>query len=139
MPISFALDDRAGILRTVFSGPITRTEVEEFVEELVASGLFTHPHLIDARTAEMSLSPDDNRALEAAIGRLRSGHGHTRTAFIPGRDVDYGMARMYGMLSDSSDPGFAVFRDVEQAVVWLREAPPVDTREAEGMNGGVHD
>jgi len=138
MPISFELDERIGILRTTYTGRVTRAEVEAFVEDLATSGLFTRPNLIDARTAEMALSPEDNRALEAAIGRLRAVHGHARTAFVPGRDVDYGMARMYGMLSDSTDPGFAVFRKLEEAAAWLREVPPSDSAsEAEGMNGGV--
>jgi len=53
------------------------------------------------------------------IQALRKMYGTARTAFVTGYPAAYGMMRMYATLSEESDPGFAVFRDIGEAEEWI--------------------
>jgi hypothetical protein len=41
-------------------------------------------------------------------------------AFVTGRDPDFGLARMYEMLSEQPSTEVRVFRDYDEAVAWAR-------------------
>ena len=45
-----------------------------------------------------------------------------RVALVVSTPVHFGMARVYGALAQKVDPDFAVFRDLGEAEVWLRDA-----------------
>ena len=54
---------------------------------------------------------------------MRATHGFgNRTALVVSTPVHFGMARLYGTLAQKVDPDFAVFRDLGEAEVWLRDA-----------------
>ena len=45
-----------------------------------------------------------------------------RIALVVSTPVHSGMACVYGVLAQKVDPDFAVFRDLGEAEVWLRDA-----------------
>ncbi len=54
---------------------------------------------------------------------MQAAHGFShRTALVVSTSVDFGMARMYGSLAQTVDPGFSVFRDLDEAEAWLQGA-----------------
>ena len=51
------------------------------------------------------------------------------TAFVAARDVDFGLTRMFEMLLEQPGVDRRVFRDYDQAWIWLfTSEPPEDTR-----------
>lgn len=44
----------------------------------------------------------------------------SRQAALVSNDIGFGLSRMYGMLIESSRPNVAVFRDMEEALRWVR-------------------
>lgn len=52
----------------------------------------------------------------------RERFGHGRCAVVVGRDLEFGLARMWGVFVDDEwDVAAAVFRSREEAVAWLNE------------------
>ena len=120
--VVFAADDATGLVRTWFLGPITRADLEAYARTLADRGLFARPRLVDARQAKFETSSEDITHFADIMEDLRRQHGIARTAFVAAADLQYAMGRMYSMVSAARDPGFAVFRSVEEAEAWLR--PP---------------
>ena len=118
--ITFSVDAE-GIVRTTMRGTITAADLAAHVRARASAQLLTSPQLIDARDAQLDLTTEDVRSLAALVGQLRSTGGTARTAFVAQQDFAYGMARMYAALGVRYDPGFAVFRSLDEAESWLRE------------------
>jgi hypothetical protein len=83
--------------------------------------------LYDLQQATLQHATSDDCHMVLGQGKnlehLRRG---TRTAMVVGTDVDFGMCRMYELLSGSADFRYGVFRDLNEAVAWLSEpAPPL--------------
>ena len=118
--ITFSVDAE-GIVRTTMRGVIGAAALAAHVRARAGAQLLNSPQLVDARDAQLDLSTEDVRSLAALVGQLRSTGGTSRTAFVAQQDFAYGMARMYAALGVRDDPGFAVFRSLDEAKSWLRE------------------
>ena len=121
--IVFAADEATGLVRTWLLGPIGLRDLEAYAHALSDRGLIARPRLVDGRQARFETSSDDIAHFADVMEDLRLRHGHSRTAFVASADLQYGIGRMYSMVSASRDPGFAVFRSVEEAEAWLAEDP----------------
>lgn len=75
--------------------------------------------LWDLREAEFDLDPTEVREL-AVFVKGRSPDRDLRTAFVVGGDLEFGLARMFGVLRETETSETAVFRDRERAVSWLQ-------------------
>lgn len=113
--------DGAGIVRTTMRGTITVHEAIAHTRARAAAGVLGSPQVIDGREAQLELTTDDLREIAELVGRLRKGTSPSRTAFVAQGDFAYGMARMYAALAQRDDPGFAVFRTMEEAERWIAE------------------
>ena len=112
--------DAAGIVRTTMRGTITVDQVIAHTRARATAGVLGSPQVVDAREAQLELSTADVREIADTVGRLRSGTARARTAFVVGSDFAYGMGRMYAVLAERDDPGFAVFRSMEEAERWVQ-------------------
>ena len=119
MPIDLVFDPTHERLHTTALGLITLRELLDHVEDEARKDHLGVKELFDAREATTDLTSlqigelVDRMRHHASVGRLGP------TALVTTNDVVYGMARMYSILSQDYDPGFAVFRDIASAEQWL--------------------
>jgi hypothetical protein len=119
MPISIQIDHEARTVRATASGSLSAADLRRHLEELVAGGVIAYARVVDCRSASVNLIPEDIPHFVAFIRQLRERFGKTRTAYVSSSDVLYGLMRMYGMMNEQHDPGFAVFRTLEEAEAWI--------------------
>ena len=104
MPITFAVDKAAHIVRTEAVGQITRLDIDQHLDAEFRAGGTTYPEIIDATCASVAFGPADVRAIVATIRRMASEGCFGPTAVIVGNEVGYGMMRMLGtLLEDVAD------------------------------------
>lgn len=89
-----------------------------------AEAIKTHAGLArlwDFREADLTAwSAEDMRSFDETARSREDGTHRVRVAALVSRDVDYGLARMYELLSESGGPGErAVFRDEASAEQWI--------------------
>lgn len=116
-----------------FSGVITREEILELAGELsrIESVLPVTPHRLSdfSRVIDLPIGYDEINAF-----RLRR-QAHTlrnpiRSAIYAPSDVQFGLSRMYQMLSSKPEIEVEIFRDRDEAMAWLQEADEADAAAA---------
>ncbi len=76
--------------------------------------------VIDARKARFDFSSADIQALVGGIPKMLEGRGDNfRTAYVVGREVDFGIARMVQMMADKFPFKAETFRTLEEAEAWI--------------------
>ena len=80
--------------------------------------------LWDLRGAELHLfAKQDIRQIVDFVAKNRNAPAGTCAALVVGRSLDFGLARMYEqMLVASTDVSVMVFRDMDEARAWLKDA-----------------
>lgn len=79
----------------------------------------------DFREAEFDLSSSDVQDIARFILGNQPTPPPAKIAFVTGRDVDFGLARMFEVYRRSPGTEFRVFRSYGDAISWLGvEAPP---------------
>lgn len=127
MGIKTSIDPDRGFARHVATGVV---EVADFLDAL--REVYAHPihrpedgGIWDARGADAtSLTAADLRDFVDFI-REQRGPQPGRTALVVGRDVEYGLARMYQVFAESVVE-FEVFRSWDDAVAWVTGEPGPD-------------
>lgn len=120
LPLTFRVDRNTRTVRTSARGVVHLAALIAHARALVKERVFAYPQLVDARQARLKITADDVRRLADNIMLLRRIHGTARTAFVTRYPADFGMMRMYATLSEEGDPGFAVFREIDEAEEWIR-------------------
>jgi len=69
--------------------------------------------------AEFALSTDDIRELAYFVKKNQPAPP-ARVAFVTQREIDFGLARMFGAYRDEPDTAFRVFREIDEAIRWAR-------------------
>jgi len=121
MGMTFTVEPGRRLVFTVADGPLRVADFAAHVQALADAGALGHSQLIDARSASLDITTNENRNFAELMRRMRAVHGSTRTSFVVSRDLDYGLARMYEGMSADIDPGFRVFRDLTEARQWIFE------------------
>ena len=81
--------------------------------------------LIDAREARLDFFHEDGDRLLAKLGPYlqRRGGGGFRSAWVVSSDVDFEVTRMIQTLLDELPIEAAVFREMDEAEIWVTRAP----------------
>jgi hypothetical protein len=119
LPIRYEIDPSARHLEVVLEGRVTPDEYLAHVAELAAASLLGYSRLVDARDADFPITTADVDRTMALFAHMRAEHGHARTAFVVSNPALYGMLRMYQIRNEGADPGFGVFRAMEEARAWI--------------------
>jgi len=121
VPFSMQLDPELGIIMGVGTGDLTIADARAGAAAVWAKtewrGL---PVLWDFRSARFDVRSDDVRE----IGKFILEHQPApppRVAFVTGRDVDFGLARMFEVHREHPATEVRVFRDYDEAILWARE------------------
>jgi hypothetical protein len=122
MPIETELDPNRGIRLHRVTGVLVPEELLETLQDLYGRADFNPDMSVlwDIREADVSsFTRDDVVRLRDLVKDHWGVGGSSRAALVVSREIDYGLARMYGLLLDkytSSD--LKVFRDMNEALDW---------------------
>jgi hypothetical protein len=79
--------------------------------------------LVDLSRSDSRRSPDELRDLAELLARHRDKIGG-RAAFVASKPLQYGLARMLEVFSDSRQVTVRAFYNDDEAVTWLTETQP---------------
>jgi len=122
--VTTTIDSETGTRAHVVTGELT---AEELLSAL--GSVYERPDykpgacvLWDLRGAELHLfDAHDIRKIADFVAGSRNAPAGTCSALVVGRNLDFGLARMYEqMLVASTDVNVMVFRDIEEARAWLK-------------------
>jgi hypothetical protein len=82
--------------------------------------------LCDVREAGVgAFTGEGVRRVVDTVLKHRGAPPGTRTAIVVGRDLTYGLARMFEQQLEAESPSdVMVFRDMDEAMAWLEGEPP---------------
>jgi hypothetical protein len=123
MPAIFQIDTQRRLIITTCSGILTAVELLAHQQTLRK-----HPDFDPSFSQFVDLSEVTKLDLTGKeIERFAEGtifSPHSRRAVLAPRDVDYGVARMYGVLREfKGEEGIQVFRNRDEALAWVLAKP----------------
>ena len=128
MPIETRIDTETGLRTHVLIGRVSLEELKDALGEVYARPDFRPEGdtLCDLRQADLGqFSHAVVKDVVDYVAKHRGAPPGARTAVVVGRDLGFGLARMYEqMLVASADVRVMVFRDTEEAMAWLEGEPP---------------
>ncbi|MBI1371862.1 MAG: hypothetical protein GC159_03760 [Phycisphaera sp.] len=123
MPITHRIAPDEGIMYVTRSGAIDTQDEIAALDARKADPDF-RPGLgvlVDCR----DVKPDDSVEVIHYLAKHANQHAERlrcgAVAIVVSTDVEFGMARMYEMLTEATHPHTEVFRDPDAALAWLRE------------------
>lgn len=128
MPITTSIDSRTGFRMHVATGPLLPDELENALRDAYRRPDYRPEanSLCDVREAggEAFAGAEIRRIVDAVLEHRGAPPG-TRTAILVGRDLTYGLARMFEQQLEAESPSdVMVFRDMDEAMAWLEGKPP---------------
>jgi len=129
MPISYQIDGGRRLIRIGVTGCVTWREVADHLRQLEADPRFRVPLdvLLDLTDC---MSFRERRQLEGLtlhikhFNELRGRTSFRHCAIVAGQSALFGMARMFGVLSEDQFVATSVFRTAAEGEAWLLQAAP---------------
>src|SRR5262245_8646416 len=123
MPITFSIDTRGSLIRTIGSGKVTLAEIDAHFNQL--SRVWPRGAKLDVLLdlSECTALPEILQ-LRAAVSRIQIFGGRKRfgvCAIVARTGLLYGLMRVFELLADQRFVAVRVFRNQPSAMVWLRE------------------
>jgi SpoIIAA-like len=123
MPITFSIDMRASLIRTIGSEDVTLPEIDAHFNEL--SQTWPRGAKLDVLLdlSECSALPEISQ-LQAAASRIQVFGGRKRfgaCAIVARRELLYGLMRVFELFAERTFVAVRVFRNEPSAMVWLRK------------------
>jgi hypothetical protein len=121
MTVSIHIEPETGMAIATCSGVLRLSDALAGAEALWKTpGWLGQAAVFDFREAEFDVSPADVREAAQFIANRQPATPPARIAWVTSRDVDFGLARMFGIFREDPRTDFRVFRDYEEAVSWAR-------------------
>jgi hypothetical protein len=122
MPITFSIDMRASLIRTIGEGDVTPAEVDDHFSEL--SKVWPRGAKLDV-LLDLSgcTSLPEILQLRAVVSRIQMFGGRKRfgvCAIVATRAALYGLLRVFELLASHRFMAVRVFRNESAAMIWLR-------------------
>ena len=113
------LDPKTGIVIGTCSGTLGLEDSKQGATAFRESPEYNgRPVVWDLRLARLELTAHEVSELAQFV--LHHPAPSPRVAFVVGRDVDYGQARMFETLRERPSEEVRVFRDYDEAMSWAR-------------------
>ena len=123
MPIETSIDSRTGLRVHVATGTLTPDELENALLDAYRRPDYRPEanSLCDVRGVGIgTFTGEEIRRVVDTVLKHRGAPPGTRTAIVVGRDLVYGLARMFAHQLEAKSPSdVAVFRDMDEAMAWL--------------------
>lgn len=118
MPVSIRIEPD-GMAVATCSGPLGAADARQAVSSLWGDPTWSGRVAVwDMREARFDIAPEDARAIAQFVLENQPAPPPSAVAFVTARDVDFGMARMFGVYRDDPATSFRVFRDFDEAIEW---------------------
>jgi len=125
MAVSIRVEEDSGVAVATCSGVLGGGDAREGATALwQIQGWPGRSAVWDFRGAEFGASPLDARKIAEFILEHQPEPPPAKMAFVTQRDVDFGMARMFGVYREDPRTLFCVFRDFDEAMSWARSLEP---------------
>lgn len=128
MPIETSIDSETGLRMHVATGTLTPDELEKALLDAYRRPDYRPEgnSLCDVREAGVGgFTGEEIRHVVATVLKHRGAPPGTRTAIVVGRDLSFGLARMFAhQLEAKSRSDVMVFRDMDEAMAWLEAETP---------------
>jgi hypothetical protein len=123
VPISYAIDRVAQLIRTRCYGDVTLSEVLNHFQALKTDSERSNhlDVLLDLHEVTSSPTADQIRAASEGPDKLKGLLSFGYCAIVASRDVIFGMARMWAVFVEHLFTEVAVFRSSTEAEVWLAQ------------------
>jgi hypothetical protein len=123
MSVTFSIDMRASLIRTIGSGNVTLDEIDAHFNQLAK--VWPRGAKLDVLLdlSECTALPEISQ-LRAAVSRIQIFGGRKRfglCAIVARRELLYGLMRVFELLAVQRFVAVRVFRHQPSAMVWLRE------------------
>jgi hypothetical protein len=134
MPISYVIDQRQHLVRTIVTGAIAVQDILDHLAALQRSRNVGSRELIDVSgvAAPYLSSSQIWQAAQAALAVVLEEQAGPRAIFVTNEAV-YGMCRMFSTLVEDTFP-IRVFRDLSLAEHWLTEEFQVEPSSRSGAD-----
>ena len=124
MPIETSIDSKTGLRMHVATGTLTPDELENELKDSYRRPDYRPGanSLCDLREAGVgTFTGEEIRRVVDAVLKHRGAPPGTRTAIIVGRDLAFGLARMFAQQLEAKSPSdVTVFREMDEAMAWLK-------------------
>ena len=119
MPVSYSIDTRHRIVRTVWTGAVTCADVRShwlrYLDDAVVMAL--RRTLSDVRSADLKFSGEELYELIRDVVLPRLDGVGWKTAILVAQPDQFGVSRQYQVFAQYSQD--AIFSDEERALAWL--------------------
>jgi hypothetical protein len=125
MPFSLCFDPENGLVIATCSGSLGVSDAREGAEMFWNKPEWSGRSVVwDFRTAQLDVRGADVQEVARFILERQPETPPPRVAFVTGRDVDFGLMRMFQVYRQHPATQIRVFRDYEEAVSWARTGFP---------------
>src|SRR5437879_264512 len=137
MPVKFKIDDASGSVFAEARGIVSFAELVDYITAKEEQGLMGLPELFDARDTTLDLSVSDLETLSSETAEALGTKVAGRVSVVTNSAFIYGLAQAYAVLARQVQPTFAIFKDAQEARIWLlgsgahRESNHQESRAAE--------
>ena len=121
MPVSIQIDPVSGLIIATCTGKLGIEDARTGASTIWADPDLRGKSIVwDFRAAQFDLAAPDIHEI-ARFVLTRQPEPPPRVALVTSRDVDYGLARMFGTLRETEGTEISVFRELDDAVNWARQ------------------
>jgi hypothetical protein len=123
MPIVWGVNHAARLVSAKATGELCRTDIEEYLDGLVAAATVSYRKVLDMAECRLALSDDDMSAIGARIRGHEAKGPMGSVAVIAASDELYDQIRQFESVVDAHRP-LKIFRDADMAYAWLSVGLP---------------
>lgn len=125
MPIQWTISKPTKLVVAVCKGPLTRQDIEGYLDAVVVADVMAYRKIFDATQAEASLSNDDMTVLGARIRAYATTGGMGPLAIVASTPESFERAHLFAALSEARRP-VRIFHELHEARHWLDAEAPTD-------------
>lgn len=122
MPITYSIDQAAGVIFEVWEGDVSADDLRQYWERYLADPdvLALRRTLVDLRGANLNFSGEDLSYLISKVVLPVLNGLDWKTALVVGKPVQYGVSRQYQVFAERYSRD-AIFEDSDVALQWLKQ------------------
>lgn len=123
MSIVWGVNHAARLVSAKATGELSRTDIEDYLDGLVAAATLSFRKVLDMTDSRLALSAEDMAALGVRIRGHESMGPMGSVAIIAAADELYDQFRLFESVVDAQRP-LKIFRNAEMAYAWLNVGLP---------------